>query len=196
MRSAIRWAMLALVVVGVSGCVTKSGMEKSTETYTAKSGQAMVVFMRPSYLGFGISSSVWEVTPAGNKFIGIVKSGTKVAHYTEPGEHVFMVFSEAADFMKATVSPAKTYYAVIQPRPGMWKARFSFRPVRASEFAGAEFKDWDASTEYVVNTEKSNRWAKNTAPAVEKKRVEYWPEWQAKDEIQRESQTLRAQDGR
>lgn len=73
---------------------------------------------------------------------------TKVAYHTEPGEHMFMVIAESADFMQATLEAGKTYYAQIVPRPGVWKARFSFRPI--NDIAGeTRLQQWIAETTMV-----------------------------------------------
>ena len=50
-------------------------------------------------------------------FIGILSGKTKVAHLTEPGEKLFMVIGENADFMKATLEAGKTYYALKTEKP-------------------------------------------------------------------------------
>jgi hypothetical protein len=63
--------------------------------------------MRPSSLGGAVQSSVFELRPDGDKFVGIVSSKTKIAYSTGPGQHLFMVIAENADFMRANLAPGK-----------------------------------------------------------------------------------------
>jgi len=101
---------------------------------TMGDASAKVVFMRVGKMGGAISASVFDVTEPGEpKFIGIVRQSSKVAYPVKPGLYTFMVISEAADFMQAAVLGGKTYYALVTPRMGVWKARFSFQPVRGEE---------------------------------------------------------------
>jgi hypothetical protein len=64
-------------------------------------GGSVIIFMRPSFVGGAIQSSVFELRPDGDKFVGIVSSKTKIAYATEPGPHLYMVTGENADFMRA-----------------------------------------------------------------------------------------------
>lgn len=202
MRFAKAWRywMPALLVVVLGAC-TSAGTMMQTQTVqepaAPKADEAMMVFMRPSSLGFAVASSVFDVTDSGPaKFVGIVNSKTKVTYPVKPGERTFMVVSEAADFMKANVAAGKTYYALVTPRMGMWKARFSLRPVRAGELSGDDFKGWYADTQLVSNTQQSLDWADRNAADISGKRTTYWPEWQGKPAEDRAAQTLNVEDGR
>ena len=65
-----------------------------------------------------IQASVYDVTSGAPEFIGIVSNDTKISYMTSPGEHMFMVVGESADFLKASVVEGKTYYTVVSPRMG------------------------------------------------------------------------------
>lgn len=164
---------------------------------TAATAESKVVFMRASSYAFAVAASLFDVTDSGEpKFIGIIRAHNKIVYPVGPGQHTFMVVSEAADFMQATVVGGKTYYALITPRMGAWKARFSFRPVRADELDGSQFASWDRGTRVVTNTPSTLNWARDNATSVAEKRERWWPEWSSKPEPQRASQTLNAEDGR
>jgi hypothetical protein len=195
-RSLLR-LVAGLSAIGLlAGCAGAGGMVKADAPTLATPTQATVVFMRSSFLGAAISASVFDVTQDPPRLVGIVQTGTKVAYPVTPGEHVFMVVSEAADFMKADVATGKTYYALVTPRMGAWKARFSFHPLRQADFAGPDFAGWDADTHWVQAGPEAESWADRNMPDIVAKRAEYWPRWQAKEQIQRDSQTLKAEDGR
>src|SRR5687767_10367610 len=139
MRTFAAWRTLcmAVLVIALGACASVQ-MMKADRDPTIRQGEAMVLFMRSSFLGSAISASVYDVSGPETKFIGIIQNGTKMAYPVAPGTYTFMVVSEAADFMQATVLAGRTYYALVTPRIGMWKARFSFRPVRQAEFAGSD----------------------------------------------------------
>ena len=157
---------------------------------------AIVVFMRPATFGGAIQSVVYEATTPNHAMVGIVSSGTKVAYRTPPGEHMFMVVSESADFLRATLDAGKTYYVLVTPRMGVWRARFSLKPVRAADFDTSRFKSWDRSTKLYENTDASQAWAVNNAPSVQKRRDEAQPRWHNKPDDDKADATLLASDGR
>lgn len=190
-----RIALVSFVALGLSACGSTS-MLKAEKPLVTKPDEATMVFMRASMFGGAISAAVYDVTGGETKFIGLIDHSTKLSYAVKPGEHTFMVVSEAADFMKATVAPGKTYYALVTARPGAWRARFSFKPLRQADLAGPDFPKWDADTTLVVNSPKSENWAAKNAASVNAKRTSYWAEWQSKAADQRESQTLHEQDGR
>ena len=190
----LRATLAFLVLIGVSACGT-GGMVKADQPVVVRPDEATVVFMRATMFGAAISAAVYDVTASDSKFIGIIEHGTKLAYHVPAGEHTFMVASEAADFMKATLSPGKTYYALVTPRMGAWRARFSFRPLRQADLAGAEFSEWDKGTNLVENSPKSLAWAAQNAASVQEKRTAYWIKWTEKPIEQQESQTLHAEDG-
>lgn len=74
-----------------------------------------VVFMRDAFVGQGINGSLYDLTEGEPEFIGIIASGTKVTQLTTLGKRVYMVVSEAADFMEADLVGGKTYFSVVPP---------------------------------------------------------------------------------
>ena len=163
-------------------------------------GMAQVVFMRDAYTGKAIVSSLYEVTDGKTQFIGVMANGTKIAYPTTPGKHTFMVVSEAADFMEADLLAGKTYYALVTPRMGLWKARFSLWPISneadaAHSLKSKNFKGWVEDTDLVTNSPKSLAWYERVKASVEKKRAEYWPVWQEKSAADVAARTLKPTDG-
>ena len=193
--------LFALIVLFLSGCAS-SKMQVATEQSlaSAPAGKAQVVFMRPSVMGGAIQSTVFDVTGGKPVFLGIVSSGTKIAHTTSPGKKTYMVVSEAADFMKAELAAGKTYYGVVSPRIGWWKARFSLYPVKKdpdSKFSTSseEFKGWVAKTKLVVNSPESEQWARENMEDIKDKYSEYWMKWQEKTPEEKKQLTLIPADG-
>lgn len=193
-NASLMLALLSPVFVGLSGCATN--MAKSDKAIQPSGAEATVVFMRASMFGGAITAAVYDVTGSETKFIGQIDPNSKLAYKVPPGEHTFMVVSEAADFMKAKVVAGKTYYSLVFARPGAWRARFSFKPLRQSDLSGPDFPKWDSGTQLVDNTPATLDWAAKSAPSVEKKRASYWAEWTSKAADQQASQTLNEGDGR
>lgn len=196
MKTWSHFLLLMAVALIFQGCASKHMRPVSPDavlSYAPSAEESVVIFMRPSVFGGAIQSSVFDVTTADNVLVGIVSSKTKVAYRVTAGDHLFMVVGESADFMKAELLAGKTYYALVTPRMGVWKARFSLRPVHGEELSSDEFKDWESSCEFVENTESSLQWAKDNAPSIQDKREHYFEKWMSKPEEERP--VLRKEDG-
>lgn len=174
-------ALLALALGGCAGTV-KHMQEVPAEQVKSKPDpdKAMVVFMRPSTLGFAVQSSVFNIDQPTPQLAGIVPAKYKVAYEVEPGEHMFMVIGESADFMSAELAAGKVYYALVTPRMGFWKARFSLKPIHQNELGSEEFAQWKADTKWVVTNEDTDAWAREHMSSIQEKHNEYLPQWRAK----------------
>lgn len=173
-------AVAALFLVGCGSNPMK--VTEVTKVEAPASDQAQVVFMRSSFVGSAISSSLYDVTSGEPVFIGILNNGTKVPYVTSPGKHVFMVVAESADYMEANLEAGKTYYGMATPRMGAWKARFSLWPIKRSESApyplgSKEVESWIASTKLATLTEKANQWFVKNKANITAKHNKYWPTW-------------------
>lgn len=144
-------------------------------------GRAMIVFMRPHTLGFGIQSSVFEIKDENPSLVGIVAAKTKVSYQLEPGGHLFMVVGESADFMSADLLPNKTYYALVTPRMGVWKARFSLYPVNEEELNSSKFGEWFEACKWVEKSPDSDKWAMDNMNSIKSKHQSYYTKWMDKD---------------
>ena len=189
----LRVVVLVMLAAGCAGPISHMRESPSADVPTAPPpGKAAVVFLRPSTLGFAIASSVYELKPGGDTFVGIVPAKRKVVYVTDPGPTRFMVVSEAADFMAAELEAGKTYYALVTPRMGMWKARFSLRPVTAEDIGKGQLAEWDSECRFIENTPVSHAWAKEHWADIQAKKVEYLQKWEPRTD----KPALRALDGR
>ena len=185
----------------LAGCASNPMDPVADQTIPAAApDKAQVVFMRDAYTGKAIVSSLYDVTDGKTQFIGVMANGTTIAYPTTPGKHTFMVVSEAADFMEADLVAGKTYYALVTPRMGLWKARFSLWPISndpeaAHSLKSKNFKGWVEDTDLVTNSPKSLAWYERVKASIEKKRAEYWPVWQEKSADAVAERTLKPSDG-
>ncbi len=160
----LRLLLGLFMLVLISGCAsTKMSVKHDQQLVAPAFTTVRIVFIRSSFLGSAIQASVFDVTSGEPEFIGILSNATKLSHEVQPGKHVFMVVSEAADFMEATLVGGKTYFAMVTPRMGAWKARFSMYPVRNGgtgkfQYSSNEFQGWLAGTSLLDNTPESEAW--------------------------------------
>ena len=157
-------------------------------------GKSMVIFMRPSSFGFAVQSSVFEINENNPSLVGIVAAQTKVSYMVEPGEYLFMAIGESADFMSAELEANKTYFALVTPRMGAWKARFSLKPIHADELNTTQFQEWIDVTKWVEKSPDSDNWASNNMMSIKEKQIKYYAKWMKKDEEDRPK--LLPQDGK
>lgn len=157
-------------------------------------GKSIVVFMRPSSVGFAIQSIVFEIKGDNPALAGIVAAKKKVSYQLEPGKHLFMVIGESAGFMLAELEANKTYYALVTPRMGMWKARFSLKPIHADELSSSRFSEWLEGCEWVEKSPASDNWASDNMASIQSKHKEYHTKWISKDLSERPK--LLPQDGK
>ena len=191
----------ALLLLALAGCATSPmTIAPNQELPSVQPDESQIVFMRTSHFGGAINASLFEVTEAETDYIGIIAVGTKIAVRTSPGEHLFMVASEAADFMKATLEAGKTYYAMVTPRIGAWSARFSLWPMSSDSDAkfknfGPVFEKSVSSTKLLAQSDKSLAWYEKSKDSVEKKKTKYLPVWNEKTEEALRQRSLKPADG-
>jgi hypothetical protein len=190
-KTFISAVFLVLAGLGLSSCASTHMTDAVEPAFVSapRSDQATMVFLRPSTFGFAIQSTVYDITSEPPTLVGIVSSGKKIAITAPPGQRRFMVVSEAADFMDAELAAGKTYYALVTPRMGMWRARFSLRPMNATS---PELAGYLNETNWVDNTPASNEWSRANMASVQAKKSEYLVQWLAKSD----KPILRADDGR
>ncbi|HID82492.1 MAG TPA: hypothetical protein EYH06_04890 [Chromatiales bacterium] len=184
--------VLTLLMVAIlSGCVTSSHMtavDSTPDKLKPQPGKSLLVFLRPSSYGGSIQSTLYD----GDEYIGTISAKTKVAYQANPGQHTFMIVGESADFMQATLDEGKTYYTVIAPRMGVWKARFSLRP-QNGQIPAEDIKKWMDATRLVEIGPEGKAWATENAASVMQKKNKYWPKWQSKPAASK--QTLHSSSG-
>lgn len=195
----IRYALALSVAILLQGCAS-SAMIPQPQAPELAQGNARVVFMRSSFVGSAISASLYEVKDNETVLVGIIDNASKLAFDVVPGHHTFMVVSEAADFMEADLSADKTYYSLITPRMGAWKARFSLWPIRtdgSGDFntSSSDFSKWQSGTTWVSKTPAADNWYRDNAADIKAKQAKYLVEWKDKAPSELQRRTLRPQDG-
>lgn len=196
----IKWSFALVLLAGLAGCQSSLMVRSNKGEPKPEPGKALVVFLRPSSFGGAIQSSVYDTHDKGDRFIGIVSSKTKIAYQADPGDHLFMVIAENADFMVAHLDAGKTYYTLVSPRMGVWKARFSLLPIHNRpdvkySTQSSDFREWMDKTAWVDVTPQAERWYREHAADLQSKKVEYMRRWDTADARQRAELTMPASDG-
>lgn len=191
--------LLILAGCGATGKYTTPAPEQNMQV---KEDKAAIVFMRASGFGGAITSPLVSVDDEGNSsLVGILGPSEKMVHYVDPGSYQFMVIGENADFMKANVEAGKAYYAIIRPRMGVWKARFSVTPFKAApekpEFStkGNNLKEWSKACQYTLPNQAAQQWVTEKQGELKERFNEYMPKWKTKTQAQQTYLTLEAEDG-
>lgn len=187
MRSpfAVRAAFLFTLALTAAGCAgTIKNMRELPADAPAPGpapGKALVVFMRPSGTAYAIQSSVFAVKDGQQpQVVGILAAKAKVAWQANPGKSLFMVVGESGDFMSADLVAGRTYYALVTPRMGVWKARFSLAPVSKAQLGTPEFAEWFDASRWTAPDASTAAWASENAPDVQSKYTEYYAKWMTK----------------
>ncbi len=188
--------MLALV-----GCKsTLMEVDPQQKLATPEPGKTQVVFMRWATFGGANPAYIYDVSSGKPEFIGVVANRTKLVYETEPGQHMFMVIGESADFLKAELAENENYYSIVEPRTGIFSARFSLKPVRAegstkdTTYGSKQFNRINKLTEFVLTGEKAQKWARKKAKYINKQYNEYLPKWKGKDTVQQAEATILVND--
>lgn len=196
-----RIALLFLLLVSPLAFAKSKLMEPAADQAPKpEAGKALVVFMRPSFFGGAISSSLYDAPDGATRFLGVLKYKDKLAVQMEPGEHRLMVVSENADFLDATLEAGKTYYVLVKARPGAWKARFSLIPVHNRADAeynlqSVAFKEWSDATSFVSTTPEAESWYQENQASIEEKKADYLRKWEKMLPEDRAVLVLHAEDG-
>ncbi|RRJ83233.1 hypothetical protein [Aestuariirhabdus litorea] len=190
--------LAAVLLAGCAGVKMTPMAEQALRPLAAD--QSRVQFFRSSFVGSAIAASVYDVTGEEVEFLGILNNDTRIIVDRPPGKRTFMVVSEAADYMHAELDPGLTYYSIITPRMGMWKARFSMWPVRngaAGEYQidSSEFAEWMRETQVMGLSSKARGWFELNKEDVLEKHAKYWPVWLKKSPQDLDERTLHGADG-
>lgn len=186
----------------VGGCATgRYSVPVTDSTYRPIDNKALVIFMRHSFVGSAISSSLFDISDGDEQLIAILKSKNKVAYYSPPGQRQFMVIAENADFMDANLQAGKIYYAIVTPRMGIWKARFSIHPFKRvagePEFQldSPQLIDWLNKCDLVEANDEAIAWALAHAESIRDKKVKYLQKWDVMLEKDKRWRRLDPHDG-
>lgn len=116
-----RWLLAANMMLA-SGCgATLSPYMRAChgpEVMVQAREKARVVFIRPSS---GAFQSIFTLIDEHGYFVGDSSAGYRFPVLFDPGEHYVVAMTDAAETLKLTLSPGRTYYVELRPKLGVWK---------------------------------------------------------------------------
>ncbi len=193
---------IAIISVCIlTGCATNNTNQVENNFVSPPpQDKAQVVFMRFSSVGAASKASLYDVTDGSLEPLGIIYDKEKLIYLVKPGKRIFMVFSEAADFMEADLLPGKTYYSIATARFGGWDSRFSLWPIktdsRADYYIGsAKVQNWIKKTKLVDSGEEAIAFYKRFQEEIDLKYEKNWQKWKTITKGDLVRRTLSPEDG-
>ena len=163
----------------------------ASATVTPMEGKAVIVFVRafsPDATSVDYRQSPLfklKSNESEPELIGILSVKTKLAYQVDPGQHLFMVIGENADFMTAEVLPNRIYYVLVLARVGNRAAIYSLKAVDKQAQISKDFEELFASSKLVENTPASLNWASSNRATIKSKQFEYYRVWTQKPDSER-----------
>ena len=124
--------------------------------------EALVFFIRDKDLhGWALLSVIYD----GDKFVGIVPHNTIFPHYAPAGEHLFMIYADAAGskpvarFIKANVHEGKTYVISIYPSTVSLSGGFQFGDLYSGDLWFENLPEWIQDVQVIENNAQAYAWA-------------------------------------
>ncbi len=183
--------------LALGGCAGKSRLMAEAPTpappIAPAPGSAVVVFMRPSGMGFAINFTI--IDQAGN-FVGDSVAEAHFAVQVPPGTYLFIANAEDTDVVQATLAPDRIYYVEVIPQMGALSAAVKLDPVKPSEPEWNQVPKMLAETKRLIPLHDQGQQELKSDPA---KLAEYikdgQEEWAHLSPADRTQRTITATDG-
>ena len=137
MRKLIDGALVVSLVLFLVSCGGKHMVAKDPLLKPAE-GKALVNFIRPSWYGKAMENAMWD----GEKLIGVVYGQTTFQYECDPGEHLFISWSEYKSPMEAELLPGRVYYVLLEAGMGAWRLRVHQIPINPSHELWQDAMTW------------------------------------------------------
>jgi hypothetical protein len=159
-----------------------------------KPGQAQVVIMRSTTVNALVGALFFDVTSGQPKLLGKIGNNRKLVLDLPPGDYVFMVGPMGLfDFMQASVSADKRYFAIVSP---IWPANYLLKPVRHQD---SQFLYSSADFDRILKKTKladpfSETFDEDKTRKLNEFYQERWAKWQTKSAEEKQALTIRPED--
>jgi hypothetical protein len=182
-KATIQLAVSLFLACTTWGCVIRTDLmdyrsQAGFDVEVPRPGNSLVIFFRPGRMAGAFSSSVFDDLD----LVAVLMDYTYTVYETKPGKHRFMVLGEAADFMDADLAENKVYFATVTPRFGVWRARFSLKPITPHDPEWQQVRDWMSQCTLVTLNAAGRSWAQDNSVSIREKHDAYLSAWLSKDE--------------
>jgi hypothetical protein len=160
----------------------------------ARPDQALVVFVRPSNMGFGVAANILDES---GHFVGDAVAGAHFVVAMPPGRHTFTIWAENTDALVADLAPGKIYFVETYISMGAFSAHFHLRAIKPSLPNWNERERWIGATEqYTVDFAGGNAGLAEKGPEKVAERLRRGQEHLAKyNDVERFERSLAPGDG-
>lgn len=169
--------VLLAITLGSAGCAARywDSAAPGSRITGPPPGTSLVYFVQPDLWSLRDAAFIFDDL----YFVGAIGGGGHIAYVTVPGRHLFMVTSEAADFLEAELLPDRTYYVNVVRRWGISFARFSLAPaIQPDSIARA--KALAANSTQLRQNDTARRWETGKHETIARLKISYFSKWEAR----------------
>ncbi len=150
---------ICFMLIFIAGCKSSVMMGvQPVNIANIDKNMAIVTFVRSGFVGKAIQFGIWD----SEKWVGVLASDSYIQYKASPGKHLFLARAENWSCVKADLEGGKSYFIIVSPRMGVWKARVVMNPVNKGDN---------------VSEEKINKWLTRLSPiAVDPAKIEAYTE--------------------
>ncbi len=151
--------VICFMLIFLAGCKSSVMMGvQPVNIATLDNNTAMVTFIRSGFVGKAIQFGIWD----SEKWVGVLASDSYIQYKASPGQHLFLARAENWSCVEADLEGGKSYFIIVKPRMGVWKARVVMDPVNKGDD---------------ISEEKINKWLTKLHPtAADPAKVETYTE--------------------
>jgi hypothetical protein len=151
MASRLRlFAAIVFLATCAFGCTAKSEFMRPVTAagpMSAPPDKALIYFVRTSSLGSAVTITIIDDQ---GRFVGDSLPGKRFALAVDPGQHLFIAWTEGIEALLADVAPGKVYWVEVRPKMGVWSARAALYAAHRQSDLWKERAGWERDTELVV----------------------------------------------
>lgn len=198
----------AHVVEGGKNALGSNLSENPANNLANNNEPAYIIFLRSSLVASAESAQIYDVSSMPPRYVGEIANNTQLHHNLAPGTYTFMLIADSVDYLVVNVDVGYSYYAVVKPSMGLWKPKFTFVPIKSSEFSDSAssakgflyFGQQEAEALLkamtpIVNS-KEFTGLRGDISVVENRYQDTFPHWQEEQQGSSQRKTLDASDGR
>lgn len=122
-------------------------------------------------MGGAIQAPIAKIGNPDLEFVAIVSAKTKVLHRTASGRQQYVVGGESGALLDADLESGTFYYVVVEPRMGLWKARFTLDPHSVTGASLDALKKDLAECEWYSSSAEAARWFSENVASMKSKAI-------------------------
>jgi hypothetical protein len=179
MRTTLRFSVVLACAIAAGGCAIRhmDVVPAASRVLQPPPGTSLVFIVRPEVWGGSDVAFLYD----DEYYVGTLKKGEHIAYVTKPGRHLFVVTSEAADFLEADLLPDKTYYTRLRRRWGIGHERFTFVP-SVDPAAIRETKAMVAKSPQMRVNAKGQEWNRGKHETMMRMKAKFLVKWDRRED--------------